>query len=448
VTSSSWEGGFVGSREGRRKGAAARALDWLLCRDLELEVPGFRLRIEFLANVALAIAVVAVAFGVFYTVGFHYYPATVLLIAAAVGALLTIPLVRRTRSLFLASSLLNAVLLCCLGLLASLRPDFPVSTLMWGVVLPLVSFYVCGRAHALVWTLAMAVLCIGFAVRSQLGWASAAFPADEVDILIADTVALLFLVAVLLLFSATIRRHSSESERQRSQVMLRLQQGQREQAIGVLAAGVAREIETPLNQIAQELEGIIGELDEGERGAERASRALARTWEVQRIVQDLGLYGRDRERAEQSVLVAQVLRSALHMVRFEIRNKARLDLRIDDVPVVHADAGQLFQVFLNLLLNAVQAIGEGSVEDNEIGVALWQRGGQVYVAIRDTGRGIEPAAKEHLFEPSRVTEGPAGDPGVGLVICHQIVSSLGGRIDVESTVGEGSLFRVVLPLGS
>jgi CheY-like chemotaxis protein len=116
------------------------------------------------------------------------------------------------------------------------------------------------------------------------------------------------------------------------------------------------------------------------------------------------------------------------------------------VPKVHADAARLAQVFINLLINAVQALDESKAASNRVEVRTSTTGeGWAVVEIRDTGYGIPPENMSRIFDPFFSTKPIGSGSGLGLSICHGIVSALGGRIEVESELGRGSSFRVVLP---
>jgi CheY-like chemotaxis protein len=115
-------------------------------------------------------------------------------------------------------------------------------------------------------------------------------------------------------------------------------------------------------------------------------------------------------------------------------------------PEVVANEARLGQVFLNLLLNAVQALPEGRVEQNEIRVVVrYGAGDRVIVEVHDNGVGIAPQVRGRIFEPFFTTKPVGIGTGLGLAICHGIVTALGGSLTVESEVGAGSTFRVELP---
>jgi CheY-like chemotaxis protein len=112
--------------------------------------------------------------------------------------------------------------------------------------------------------------------------------------------------------------------------------------------------------------------------------------------------------------------------------------------MVEANEGRLGQVFLNLLVNAAQAIPEGGVDQHEIRVVTRPHPEGVMIEVRDTGSGIAPDVLKRLFEPFFTTKPMGVGTGLGLPICQDIVTSFNGRIEVESKVGKGSTFRVIL----
>src|ERR1019366_1642309 len=130
----------------------------------------------------------------------------------------------------------------------------------------------------------------------------------------------------------------------------------------------------------------------------------------------------------------------------EIRHRARLVKEYGDVPLVLATEARLGQVFLNILVNAAQALEVGDSPQNVICVrAAKQPEGHVTVEVSDTGPGIPPEILDRIFDPFFTTK-PAGlGTGLGLWICQGIVTSLSGQITAESRPGEGATFRVVLP---
>ncbi|HEY8091596.1 MAG TPA: hybrid sensor histidine kinase/response regulator, partial [Polyangiaceae bacterium] len=140
------------------------------------------------------------------------------------------------------------------------------------------------------------------------------------------------------------------------------------------------------------------------------------------------------------------LEAAIAMASNEVRHRARLEVDLAPVPAVVGEEGRLAQVFLNLLINAAQSIPEGAADRNAIRVTVRpDPDGGVRIEVADTGVGMDPAHVARIFDPFFTTKGQGGGTGLGLSICHGIVTALGGRIDVESTPGQGTAVRVVLP---
>ncbi len=223
-------------------------------------------------------------------------------------------------------------------------------------------------------------------------------------------------------------------------------------SVGTLAAGVAHEINNPLASVVtnlalalQELDRVEGhglsldfreELRDAREGAER----------IRVIVRDLKIFSRSEEDRIGPVDPKQVFESTLRIAWNEIRHRARLVKLYGKVPPVDANESRLGQVLLNLLVNAAQAIPEGHSDVNEIRIATrLDASGWVVFEIADTGSGMSPEQREHLFEPFFTTKPAGAGTGLGLAICHRIITALGGKIEVESLPGEGSVFRVYLP---
>jgi PAS domain S-box-containing protein len=257
----------------------------------------------------------------------------------------------------------------------------------------------------------------------------------------------------------------------RKQMHARLTQTERMAAVGTLAAGVAHELNNPLAYVITNLTMAGGEQLEalaervaalehaaGER-SEETSRLLSdmrQTIEAARegaermrsIVRDLRTFSRSDDEQIALLDVRRVLDASLNMAQSEIRHRARLSRQYeDDVPKVAGNEGRLGQVFVNLLVNAAQALPAGRVQQNVIRVAVRRAAGdRVMVEVTDNGPGIPPEIKGRLFEPF-VTTKPAGEgTGLGLWICQGIVTRMGGSIEVETRPGE-TTFRVLLPRG-
>lgn len=218
-----------------------------------------------------------------------------------------------------------------------------------------------------------------------------------------------------------------------------LSQSERLAAVGLLAAGVAHEINNPLTYVIQSLEDIDDRIGDAE--SIRLGDALGGCERIRRIVADLGSFSRARD--ETSVFcVNDPVEVALAMASNEIRHRASLDVDLRATHGLRADSGRLSQVFVNLLTNAAHAIEEGNTESNVVSVESWDEARHACVAVSDTGVGIPDDDIVRLFDPFFSTK--ATGVGLGLAICHDIVEAAGGSISVERRE-RGTRFVVRLP---
>jgi PAS domain S-box-containing protein len=226
-------------------------------------------------------------------------------------------------------------------------------------------------------------------------------------------------------------------------------------SIGALAAGVAHEINNPLTATTVTLELMQELLSDSGRSIGKAelsdlrqmlSEAGEAAERVRTIVRDLMLFSRAEEDKRGAVDVKRALESSLRMASNEIRHRARLIREYQDVPFVEANESRLGQVFLNLLVNAAQALPDGLANVNEIRVRTrLAPTGRVEVDIEDTGPGIPPEILARLFTPFFTTKPRGVGTGLGLSICRRILASFGGEITVNSELGRGTLVRVSMP---
>jgi PAS domain S-box-containing protein len=236
-------------------------------------------------------------------------------------------------------------------------------------------------------------------------------------------------------------------------------------AIGTLAAGVGHEINNPLASVMANVTYASGEVTRTLRQLEKVTdrdpsiavmvTALSEVVTVlsevdegarriRDIARDLNTFARNDEELT-LVDLRTIADSALRMAAPEVRHRARVVRQYEDVPPVQASAARLSQVLLNLVINAAQAIPKGAYDSNEIGVRIRSKGSKVIVEVRDTGCGIAPEHRERLFTPFFTTKPVGQGTGLGLSISKRIVCSFGGDIEVDSTPGDGTTMRVVLP---
>lgn len=262
-------------------------------------------------------------------------------------------------------------------------------------------------------------------------------------------------------------------------VQSQLLQKEKLAAVGQLAAGVAHEINNPIGfvtsnlaslaEYAEDLLAILDAYAAAEHLIGRDPHALAAIRRIKeerdlafvrsdigtlleesrnglrrvsRIVQDLKDFSRVDESDWQVADLHSGLDSTINVVRSEIRQKAELRREYGDLPALRCHPGQLNQVFMNLLINAAQSIERHGL----ITVRTGCDGNWGWVEICDDGCGIPAEQLPRIFEPFFTTKPVGEGTGLGLSMSHSIVSNHGGRIEVTSRVGQGSCFRVCLPL--
>ncbi len=232
----------------------------------------------------------------------------------------------------------------------------------------------------------------------------------------------------------------------------RLLQSQKLAAIGELSAGISHEINNPLAIIRQEAEWIqfllkklpCPDAKEVAELRESAQQILQEVDRCREVTGNLLDFARKRDPVMQVVQVNQIIKDMTMLVEKEAKhNNIRIVRQYDEnLPVIYSDAPQLRQVILNFLINATQAIGK----DGLVTITTRQRGDDgVDIVIRDSGCGIPEANLSKIFDPFFTTKPPGQGTGLGLSICHGIIQRLGGRITVESQVGQGTEFTITLP---
>ena len=259
---------------------------------------------------------------------------------------------------------------------------------------------------------------------------------------------------------------------ERSELQANLLQSDRMAAVGTLAAGVAHEINNPLayaianlDVLARRLPGTIervraSALDVGPDEAPALEKIAAELVDaaemlavaregvdrVRSIVRDLKTFSRADDVALGPVDLHEVLDSSIGIALNEIRHRALLTRDYGVVPLVEINESRLGQVFLNLLVNAAQAIPEGRAEAHTIRVRTsTDERGRAMVEVVDDGVGIPKHLLGKVFEPFMTTKPVGEGTGLGLFVSRSIVKAAGGEITVESELGKGTRVRLSLP---
>jgi two-component system, NtrC family, sensor kinase len=259
------------------------------------------------------------------------------------------------------------------------------------------------------------------------------------------------------------REHSGRLEaealaKQRARELLaareKLVQSEKMAVAGQLAAGVGHEINNPLSFVMGNIHFALEQLqtlpDAAVRAAlQEAEEALAEAREgaerIRGIVRDLKTFARADDAHLRPVDIHAALEFSLSMAMNHIRYRAQVVKCYGPVPKVWANEAKLGQVFLNLLINAAQAIPEGDASQHRIVLTTYAQDQRVVVEVTDTGKGMTPEVLARVFEPFFTTKPVGEGTGLGLSICHGIIKALRGELTAASTPGKGSTFRVVLP---
>lgn len=261
-------------------------------------------------------------------------------------------------------------------------------------------------------------------------------------------------------------------------------QSDRLASMGMLAAGVAHEINNPLSYILYNLESLVDDFDQYATESAKLHHALAKeigqprlvellgsslsvfeptaiadiqlrfndalagTRKIKDIARGLGSFSRVEKDQLAPIDLRGAIESAINIAFNEIKYRAQIVKDLGATARILGSDGRLSQVFLNLLINAAHSIPDGDVDSNRICVRTWNEGDWVVAQVEDTGCGIPSEHLERIFDPFFTTK-PAGiGSGLGLNIVRNIITGYGGTIEVSSTVGKGTMFVVRLPMAT
>ena len=230
----------------------------------------------------------------------------------------------------------------------------------------------------------------------------------------------------------------------RDELERRLVQADKLSSIGLLAAGVAHEVNTPLAVISTYAQMLAKQISEDEQKSKLLDKIAKQTFRASEIVNSLLSFSRTSPTEFVEVDVSKVIQETLNLVEHQLK-KSGVEVKLDAppmLPAVKGNAGKLQQVFLNLFLNARDAMEAGGT----LAVHAWSEDGFARIDVADNGQGIAPEHLERIYDPFFTTKAARKGTGLGLSVTYGIVREHGGTIEVESRLGAGSRFRVELPL--
>jgi signal transduction histidine kinase len=231
----------------------------------------------------------------------------------------------------------------------------------------------------------------------------------------------------------------------------RLELADRLTTLGTLSAAIGHELNNPLTYVIGNLSHVLEGVTDRKQGLdhpdmlEALREALGGAERIARIVQDMRSLGHQGPVKLEPIELETAVELAIRQTSTHIRHRARLTRNFAASPLVDADVPRICQVFVNLLLNAAQAIPPGEARRNEIAISLRTEGSDAVVEVSDTGGGISPRTLARVFDPFFTTKPVGEGTGLGLAISRSIIESLGGRIEITSTAGVGTTVQVRLP---
>ena len=256
-----------------------------------------------------------------------------------------------------------------------------------------------------------------------------------------------------------IETRLSEAREELRDLRAQLAESEKMATLGSLIAGIAHEINTPLaalvsntdlflrsvakfkceidiESLSPEAQQLLEGIDAaGEVSAEAAKRIVA-------IVTSLRTFARHDPAEMEAVDIHEGLDSTLTLAHHTLKNRIEVVRNYGDLPAIKCYPIRLNQVFLNIIVNAAQAIEN----KGEIRITTRKEGSKVVIEISDNGSGMTPEVRAQIFEPGFTTKGSGIGTGLGLSIVKQIIEKHKGALEVESKPGQGSTFRIILPI--
>jgi hypothetical protein len=229
----------------------------------------------------------------------------------------------------------------------------------------------------------------------------------------------------------------------RAELEQRLVQADKLSSIGLLAAGVAHEVNTPLAVISTYAQMLAKQVAEDSQKSLILDKIAKQTFRASEIVNSLLNFSRTSTTSFGDVNLNRVIQETLSLLEHQLQ-KSGIEVRTElepDLPPIHGNTGKLQQVFLNLFLNARDAMVSGG----KLEVRTWSEAAGARIEVADSGHGIAPEHLHRVYDPFFTTKGARKGTGLGLSVTYGIIQEHGGSIEVANRRGGGARFRIELP---
>jgi two-component system, NtrC family, sensor kinase len=274
--------------------------------------------------------------------------------------------------------------------------------------------------------------------------ASGPVPTSEVIPFLGMKIVLIRGLCAFLITYFTIRALAVFSLEQReiiNEKLLRFTQSEKMASLGILAAGIAHEINNPLANVSLNVESLRDLVEDDEKICRKLKAIERNTERASKIARELLHFSREKETALEPTDINQVISKSCQLLKNQ-KLSAIIRLNLRDVPKIMAIAWKLEEVFINLLINCLDACSER----DSINVETVCRNGRVMAIVSDTGRGISAENLANVFDPFFTTKEIGKGTGLGLSVCYNIIKKHGGEISIQSSEPGGTVVTVTLPV--
>jgi PAS domain S-box-containing protein len=245
-------------------------------------------------------------------------------------------------------------------------------------------------------------------------------------------------------FDINDRKNVEEALTKRTEELI---QARKLAALGILTAGVAHELNNPLNNISTSIQIVLEELEEDNIEFKR-NRLLEAEKQVERakdIIRALLEFSSDKSLSFKRVQFKNLVEKAINLIIGQLPSEISINIEVPEDIEVNLDPKRIRQVLVNLILNSMQAMTEGGVLTIKAWEGIENDVKMFYFHVQDTGHGISKQDFDKIFDPFFTSKDVGKGSGLGLSICHSIIERHMGRIEVESVPEKGSKFTVILP---